>query len=220
MSARRTLLVGASGHAKVCLEILRADPTIEVVGCVSVDGLANPGLSLPVLGVDEACQDLVKDFGLTHVFVAIGDNVLRSEAIRRWTQVGLRLVSAVAPSSVISESAFVGPGSLIGPGAIVNAGARLGIGVIVNSAACVEHDCHIDDFGHIGPGAILGGWTTVGQSTLVGIGARVLLHIDIGANVVVGAGSVVTRSVPPDSTVVGVPGRVISCRSNAMIVVS
>ena len=44
---------------------------------------------------------------------------------------------------------------------------------------------------------------------VVGAGAKVLGNIQIGANVRIGAGSVVLRDVPPDSTVVGVPGRIV-----------
>ncbi len=49
---------------------------------------------------------------------------------------------------------------------------------------------------------------TLGNNVVVGTGAKILGNITVGDNVNVGAGSVVLRSVPPDSTVVGVPGRV------------
>jgi len=44
---------------------------------------------------------------------------------------------------------------------------------------------------------------------VVGGGARILGNIVVGKNCRIGAGSVVLRSVPPDSTVVGVPGHII-----------
>ena len=50
---------------------------------------------------------------------------------------------------------------------------------------------------------------TLGNNIVVGVGAKVLGNIVIGDNVKVGANSVVLESVPPDSTVVGVPGRVV-----------
>ncbi len=49
---------------------------------------------------------------------------------------------------------------------------------------------------------------TLGSNIVVGAGAKILGSITIGDNVMVGANAVVLKSVPPDSTVVGVPGRI------------
>jgi len=51
---------------------------------------------------------------------------------------------------------------------------------------------------------------TLGNNVIVGAGAKVLGNITLGDNVRVGAGSVVIEDVPNDSTVVGVPGRIVS----------
>jgi serine O-acetyltransferase len=50
---------------------------------------------------------------------------------------------------------------------------------------------------------------------VIGTGAKVLGNITIGNNVKIGAGSVVVKPVPDDSTVVGVPGRVVRSRAEA-----
>jgi serine O-acetyltransferase len=51
---------------------------------------------------------------------------------------------------------------------------------------------------------------TIGNNVLISVGAKVLGAIEIGDNVKIGAGSVVLRTVPPNSTVVGVPGWVVA----------
>ena len=55
---------------------------------------------------------------------------------------------------------------------------------------------------------------TIGHNVVIGTGATILGNITIGNNTKVGAGSVVIRSVPSDSTVVGVPGRVTRTRGD------
>jgi serine O-acetyltransferase len=50
---------------------------------------------------------------------------------------------------------------------------------------------------------------TIGNSVVIGTGAAILGNIAIGDHTKIGAGSVVIRSVPEHSTVVGVPGRVV-----------
>ena len=101
----------------------------------------------------------------------------------------------------------------IHPGAQI--GARLfidhGMGVVVGETTI------IDDQVTIYQGVTLGGTgkeqgkrhPTVRNGVVIGAGARVLGNIEIGRNSRIGAGSVVLRSVPDDSTVVGVPGHII-----------
>ncbi|HEX6989617.1 MAG TPA: serine O-acetyltransferase, partial [Bacillota bacterium] len=50
---------------------------------------------------------------------------------------------------------------------------------------------------------------TLGNNVLVGVGAKVLGAIVIGDNSRIGAGAVVVKDVPPNCTVVGIPGRVV-----------
>jgi serine O-acetyltransferase len=54
---------------------------------------------------------------------------------------------------------------------------------------------------------------TIGNRVVIGGGAKVLGNIRIGDHVKIGAGSVVVKPVPDDSTVVGVPGRIVRSRT-------
>ena len=101
----------------------------------------------------------------------------------------------------------------IHPGAEI--GKRLfidhGMGVVVGETTIIGDEVTIYQ------GVTLGGTgkeqgkrhPTIGNGVVIGAGARVLGNIEIGHNSRIGAGSVVLRSVPDDSTVVGVPGHII-----------
>jgi acetyltransferase-like isoleucine patch superfamily enzyme len=80
----------------------------------------------------------------------------------------------------------------------------------VNTAAIIEHDCVIGDHVHISPGVALGGGVRIGALAHLGLGAIALPGAAIGERAVVGAGSVVLKTVPPATTVVGVPARVLA----------
>jgi len=94
-------------------------------------------------------------------------------------------------------------------------GARLfidhGMGVVVGETTIIGDEVTIYQ------GVTLGGTgkeqgkrhPTIGNGVVIGAGSRVLGNIEIGHNSRVGAGSVVLRSVPDNSTVVGVPGHII-----------
>ena len=201
------LMIGAGGHARVCLEALRDDPNLHVVGCVSSDGTCIEGLLVAVLGSDADLEHIAAREGAAHAFVAIGGNGARLGAIQRCREAGLHLVNAVSRFAMMSSSAVVGDGVALLPGSVINAAAHLGDGVIVNTTASVDHDCVIGDGVHIGPGAVLAGGVRVGTGAFVGMGARVLPGVAIGANAVVGAGAVVVADVADGLTVVGVPAR-------------
>lgn len=55
----------------------------------------------------------------------------------------------------------------------------------------------------------------IDDNVWIGSGVRILDGVLIGRNTIVGAGSVVSRSLPPNSTAVGVPARVIKTRARA-----
>jgi serine O-acetyltransferase len=99
------------------------------------------------------------------------------------------------------------PGARIGHGVFIDHG----MGMVVGETAVIGNNCLLYQ------GVTLGGTgkahgkrhPTLEENVVVGAGAKVLGAITVGANTRIGAGSVVLRSVEADSTVVGVPGRVV-----------
>ena len=99
------------------------------------------------------------------------------------------------------------PGATIGQGFFIDHGT----GVVIGGTAIVGNDVTIYQ------GVTLGGTSlqhtkrhpTLGNNVTVGSGAAVLGDITIGDNVKIGANSVVVKDVPPNCTVVGIPGRVV-----------
>jgi UDP-perosamine 4-acetyltransferase len=204
----KTVIVGAGGHAKVVLEILRLRPGCEVVGLLDPDekkhGLRL--LGLPVLGGDELLPGLRRE-QVEEAIVAVGDNRLRQRLFSVCRELGFELAQAIHPAATISPSARLGAGTAAMAGVVVNAEAVIGENVVLNTGCSVDHDCLVGDHAHIAPGAHLGGEARVGAGALVGLGASVLPAVEVGEWAVVGAGAVVTEEVPPRRCVAGVPAR-------------
>lgn len=211
MGQNRVLVVGAGGHARVCLDALACDDSLTIVGCVSADGAGIDNLGTPILGVDTDTS-LVEKHGLTHAFVAVGDNMARERATSRVLQWGLGLVVARCASATVSPSVTLEAGTLLAPGSVVNAATHVGEGAIVNTSASIDHDCQVGSFAHVAPAVSLAGGVTVGRRAFVGMGARVLPGVRIGDDAVVGAGAVVITDVPAGATVVGMPARIVPRR--------
>lgn len=206
-SSLRVLLIGAGGHARVCLEALVDDPRHDVVAAVSRDRVAVAGFGVEVIGTDDDLQMATERARATTGFVAIGDNEARARLAARWRELGLPLTCAISRHAMVSHTATLEPGVALLPGAVVNAATTLGTGTIVNTNASVDHDCQVGPFAHIAPGTAIGGGVTIGEGVFVGIGARILPNLRIGDGAVIGAGAVVVRDVPTGVTVVGVPAR-------------
>jgi len=104
-------------------------------------------------------------------------------------------------------------------GADIHPGATIGRNFFIDHATgvVVGETAEIGDNVSLYQGVTLGGVSTekrkrhptIGNNVVVGAGATILGPITIGDNVRVGAGSVVVKSVPPNSTVVGVPAKIV-----------
>lgn len=202
------IVVGAGGHAKVCVELLQAQGE-KIAFCVG--GLDSPDqcLGIPVLKGDEYLTQLILD-GYLKVFIAIGSNKLRKRLADLAVNLGYQLVSAISPHAIISPSARLGDGVAIMAGAIINAEATIEDLCIINTGATVDHDCHIGNSAHIAPQCALAGNVIVGTQSFLGVGTKVIPEISIGESVIAGAGSVVISNIESGSTVVGVPAKVIN----------
>ena len=99
------------------------------------------------------------------------------------------------------------PGATIGKGLFIDHG----MGVVIGATTIIGDDVLLYQ------GVTLGGTgnehgkrhPTLGNNIVVGAGAKVLGNIEIGSNSRIGAGSVVVDSIPENSTVVGIPGRIV-----------
>lgn len=101
----------------------------------------------------------------------------------------------------------------------IHPGARIGKGFFIDhgTGVVIGETTEIGDNVTLYQGVTLGGTgkekgkrhPTLGNNVVVGSGAKILGSVIIGDNVKIGAGSVVVKPVPSDTTVVGVPGRVV-----------
>jgi serine O-acetyltransferase len=117
--------------------------------------------------------------------------------LARWLSQVARLLTAIEihPGAQIGRRVFIdhGMGIVIGETSIVGDDVTLYQGVTLGGTGKEKGKRH----------------PTIGNGVVVGAGARVLGNIRVGDNSRVGAGSVVLRDVPDNSTIVGVPGHIV-----------
>jgi len=116
------------------------------------------------------------------------------------------LARAISQVSRFFTGIEIHPGARIGRGLFIDHG----MGVVIGETSVIGDNVTLYQ------GVTLGGTgkqktkrhPTLGDNVVVGTGAKVLGNITIGDNSYIGANAVVINDVPPNSTIVGVPGRV------------
>ena len=197
-------LYGASGHAKVVVDVLFS---IEIEIEAIVDD--NPHLSslsnVPVIHSASFQPSNEQEF-----IISIGSNTIRKKIV---ANKAFKNYVAIHSDATVSPFASISEGTVVMPQAVINSDAKIGKHCILNSRSVVEHDCVLDDYVHISPSASLAGNVTVGEGTHIGIGASVIQGVTIGKWATIGAGAVIITDIPDYAVVVGNPGKIIKYNS-------
>ena len=159
-------------------------------------------LGLPILWIDQ-----VAELDDRHMAICAIGTTRRDGFIDDVKNLGMGFATLAHPSARVSPSATIGEGTLISAGVIIAAQTRIGRHVILNRGCLIGHHTEVGDCVTISPGANIAGKVSIGDRAYIAMGATVLDRISIGANATVAAGSLVTRDVPPNTQVMGIPAR-------------
>lgn len=206
------LIVGTKGFAKELLEICNQND--ELASLVFYDDISEDiGDSIynqftVIKSLDQAKDYFEKiDKRFT---IGVGNPILRKKMYDQFVTIGGLLTHTISKQSMISTfDVKINEGCNILSGVNISNGVKIGVGNIVYYNVNIAHDCKIGDFVEISPSVNLLGHVKVGDFTHIGANATILPKLTIGNNVTVGAGAVVTRNIPDNVVVAGVPAKII-----------
>jgi sugar O-acyltransferase (sialic acid O-acetyltransferase NeuD family) len=206
------VIYGAGGMAREVAWLIRRinaiSQTWDFLGYVVTD--------LTMLGPRDSTDEIVGDeewlLARPDLSVALG----MGNPMHRY-RIGIRLSRSlpdrhfpilIDPSALYDEdSTTFESGVIVTAGCVLNVNTKLLRFCYLNPNCTIGHESIIGEACVLNPSANISGGVDLGASSLVGTGAQILQYIAIGAGATVGAGAVVTRPVPPDTVVVGVPAR-------------
>jgi sugar O-acyltransferase (sialic acid O-acetyltransferase NeuD family) len=207
---KQLVMLGAGGHAKVLLSLLRA-AGLQLVGVCDPrfdGGSERQWRGVPILGGDAALASL--DPARVHLVNAVGQvvgKVARRELFEQMRVRGFRFATLVHPCAVVDETASLAEGVQVMAGAVIQADARIGENSIVNTCASIDHDCVVAANVHVAPGVTICGGARIGDEAFIGTGATVLPGVVVGPRAVLGAGTTLTRDLAAGRMLLGAAAR-------------
>lgn len=200
------LVYCAGDQARVLLDVLRRLDTLDDVVILDDDDTTH-GQRIGGVEVRGGFETLDSfDQTTDRCLVATGSiDGARTTIADRLEAAGFSFFNALDPDATLSNTARIGAGVTVTAQSYVGPGVDVDDHVLVDSAANVSHDVHLERGATLAPMATVAGGAVVGEDAYVGTGATVVDHVTVGEAAVVGAGATVTGDVPPETTVVGTP---------------
>lgn len=161
--------------------------------------------------------------GVTDLLVIGVDAHIRSgSVIYAGTTIGKGLQTG--HGTIIREENVIGDNLNIWSHSVIDYGCHVGNNVLIHNLVYVAQFTVIEDDVFMAPGVMVANdkypidkhhlrGPTIRRGAAIGINATLMPGITIGANAVVGGGSVVTRDVPPGMVVCGAPAKVVATKS-------
>ncbi|EIM05709.1 serine O-acetyltransferase [Planococcus antarcticus DSM 14505] len=144
-----------------------------------------------------------------YVVNAIGDPIVKKKVISRLEGSKNIYPVLIDPNVIYSNSVSFGEGSIICAANILTTDIQVGSHVIINLDCTIGHDATLGDYTTVLPSVNVSGFVETAECVSIGTGSAVIQGVKIGANTVVGAGSVVVKELPANCVAVGAPAKPI-----------
>jgi sugar O-acyltransferase (sialic acid O-acetyltransferase NeuD family) len=213
---KNIIIIGGGNQAHYVIDIIERANQYNIVGIIdSIHPVGVDRFGYKIIGRQENISELIVQYQIYGGIIAIGDNWVRENIYLQILSLApdFKFINAIHPSVIIGNNVKIGKGVTAMAGVIFNPKAIIGDFTFFATGAQVEHDCIISDFASISAGSITGGHVKLGKYSALTLGVTVLDRLEIGENTVVGAGSLVLKSLPSNVLAYGNPLKIIRNRN-------
>lgn len=206
---KKIVIIGAGGFGRevemLIDQINEISPQWDFLGFIDDEKpVGTPIGGSKVLGsIPEVSQ--MKD---VWIVLAIG-NPKSKEKILSKLNGDQQFATLIHPNVLIGKRVEIGAGTIICAGNIITTDIIIGRHVILNLSCTVGHDTEIGDLCSFMPSINISGEVVIESGVYVGTGAKIINQLSIGTQTIVGAGAVVSKTLPANCTAVGIPAKAI-----------
>lgn len=214
---KNVLIYGASGHSKMIIDILIKNEKYNIIGLIdSYKPINTDVYGYKILGDLELLPSLLKKHNVYGMIIGIGDNNARYNAYKNIVSIApnVEFIPVVHPSAILAKDIIIPKGAVIMAGAIINANSKLGDFCVLNTKSSLGHDSIMANFSSLASGVTTGGNVQIGVSSAICISATIIQNVTIGDYTIVGAGSLVLKSIGDYKQAIGVPIHTITNRES------
>ncbi len=204
------VIIGAKGFAKEVLEdIHKKYDDVKLYDNINIKEPNTLFGKYFIIRDEEELSNHFNNHNPTYT-LGVGSPLVRHKLSKIVNNLGGELTSTISDNASIgSFDNIIGYGCNIMSGAILTNSIKIGVGSLININSTIGRAVLIGDFCELSPGAKISGNCIIGNFCDIGTNASILPKIKIGNNVTVGSGCVVTKDIPDNCVVVGVPGKII-----------
>jgi len=208
---KKVLIVGATAPdvIKIISAVNRAGAEQIVIQGFLDDDRSKTGqefMGYPIVGTTAILENGCPDIWVLNN-VARDMNV-RAKVCARLDSLGVRRHLTLIHPSVDTAYTTIGEGCIIHEGVSLGPDCVIGRHCVMLANCTAGHECIVEDLVFVGNNVILGARGCIETGSFVGLNSVILPYRKLGARSMIGAGSVVIRDVPADTTVFGNPARV------------
>lgn len=212
---KNIVLIGGGNQAHYTIDIINKEGKYNIIGIIdSIHDIDSIRFGYKILGRQEDIKELISKYGIEGGIISIGDNWIRyyvSSQIKKQIP-DFNFVNTIHPSVIIGDNVKLGNGIVAMAGVIFNPKSVIGDFTFYATGAQIEHDCIIEPYASVSAGSVLGGHVHIKSFSAITLNVTIIDRISIGKNTVIGAASLVTKSIEDNVLAYGNPAKVIRVR--------
>lgn len=212
---KKIAIIGVGGFGREVKSLIdqinEKEKTFEIIGFYDDKHYENDINGIKYLG---EIKDINLLNALTSIVVAVADPKVKKKIIESIHNDKVDFPNLIHPSVIIGQDDLqMGKGNIICAGNIITVNIVLRDFIILNLSCTIGHDTTIESYCSFMPSVNISGEVIIKEGVYVGTGAKIINQLEIGSFTIVGAGAVVSKSLPDNCTAVGIPAKPIKFHS-------
>jgi sugar O-acyltransferase (sialic acid O-acetyltransferase NeuD family) len=209
---KKIAIIGAGGFGRevkmLIDQINEKSPTFEILGFYDDnEKLPNSINGIPFLG---NISNLISSRNIKYIALGIAIPEIKKNVIKRLEKKGFKYPTLIHPTVLLGkDNVLVGKGCVICANTIITCDIQIKDFVTLNLSCTVGHDTVLNEFSSFMPSVNISGEVVIQRCVYIGTGAKIINQLEIGENTIIGAGAVVSKSLPANCTAVGIPAKPI-----------